>query len=393
MLSNFGWVIPGKLAGMARPRPGQAEELRAQGIGAVLALTESPPLEELAGVGFVVAHEPVADFEAPDVATLARCVAFVREQLEAGKPVVVHCHAGCGRTGTVLAAALVDQGLAPRSAIAQVRSLRPGSIETVDQERAVLRYASALGVEGGPPTVDTIRVALAGSDGRMGRVVGPAVEREPGMVLVARIEKGDDLGAAAAKSQAHVVVDFTTPATAMPNARAILGAGCHAVVGTTGFTDADLDELHRLAMSKGRGIVVAPNFALGAVLLQHLAAEAARLFPRAEIVEYHHEGKADAPSGTALRTADAIASAGAGGGPGGDAPARGGVRAGVRVHSVRLPGLLAHQEVVFGGQGETITLRHDALSRECYVPGVLASIRAVLDRVGLVHGLEAVLWP
>src|SRR5262245_30606782 len=205
MLANFGWVIPGKLAGMARPRPGQAEEIRSHGIGAVLALTETPPLEELVAEGFAVAHEPVPDFEAPDVATLSRCVAFVREQLSAGRSVLVHCHAGCGRTGTVLAAALVDQGVAPARAIAQVRSLRPGSIETAEQERAVLRYASALGVEGGLPVVETIRVALSGANGRMGRVVGPAIEREPGLALVARIEKDDDLESLAREAKADVV--------------------------------------------------------------------------------------------------------------------------------------------------------------------------------------------
>jgi 4-hydroxy-tetrahydrodipicolinate reductase len=132
---------------------------------------------------------------------------------------------------------------------------------------------------------------------------------------------------------------------------------------------------------------------VGALLLQRFAAEAARHFPRAEIVEYHHDGKTDAPSGTALRAAEAIGAAGSGGGPAGSEPSRGGVHHGVRIHAVRLPGLVAHQEVLFGGTGELLTLRHDALSRECYVAGVLAGVRGIRSRTGLVRGLEAILWP
>jgi 4-hydroxy-tetrahydrodipicolinate reductase len=397
MLSNFGWVVPGRLAGMARPRPGQARELRDEGVGAVLVLTESPPLAELEEAGLAVAHEPVPDFAPPDAETLDRCVAFVREHARAGRPVVVHCHAGYGRTGTVLAAVLVAEGFPPEDAIDRVRRLRPGSIETLEQEDAVLGYARRRAGEAvdarGKPTMPTIRVALSGAAGRMGRIVGPALEAAAGIELVARVEKDDDLGALAREAGAHVVVDFTTPAAAAGNARAALAAGCHAVVGTTGLTASDLDDLHRRALAASLGIVVAPNFALGAVLLDRLAAEVARYLPRAEIVEYHHDGKADAPSGTALRTAEAIAAAGGGGGPEGGAPSRGLSHHGVRIHSLRLPGLLAHQEALFGGHGEVLSMRHDVLSREAYVPGVLAAVRAVPTRRGLVRGLEAVLWP
>ena len=139
---------------------------------------------------------------------------------------------------------------------------------------------------------------------------------------------------------------------------------------------------------------MAPNFALGSILLQRFAAEAARLLTRCEIVEYHHDGKADAPSGTALRTAEAIAAAGsgAGGGPsGGPAGARGVEHHGVRIHAVRLPGFVAHQEVIFGGLGEVLTLRHDAISRECYLPGVVLGVRAIRGKVGLLRGLETLL--
>lgn len=239
-----------------------------------------------------------------------------------------------------------------------------------------------------------IRVALSGAAGRMGRVLDPGLSGTPGLELVARIEKDDDLVAVARAARVEVVVDFTTPAAAAQNARRILEAGCHGVIGTTGFTEADLLDLDVRAKAAGRGLLVAPNFAMGSILLQRLAAEAARLLPRCEIVEYHHDGKADAPSGTALRTAEAIAAAapGAGGGPGGGTPgARGTEHRGVHVHAIRLPGFVAHQEVIFGGLGEVLTLRHDAISRECYLAGVVLGVREVRGRVGLLRGLESVL--
>jgi 4-hydroxy-tetrahydrodipicolinate reductase len=176
----------------------------------------------------------------------------------------------------------------------------------------------------------------------------------------------------------------------------VLEARCRGVIGTTGFTDADLEDLDRRARAAGLALLVAENFALGAVLAQRFSAEAARHFPRAEVVEAHHEGKRDAPSGTALRTAAAIAAAGGGGGPSGGAPgARGADHRGVRVHSLRLPGLVARQEALFGGLGETLSIRHDATSRECYVAGVLLGVRAMAAsrHAGVVRGLEAVLWP
>jgi atypical dual specificity phosphatase len=141
MLRNFGWVLPGRLAGMARPYPGAASELTKQGVAAVLSLTEEPPLPELAGAGLRVLHVPVPDFAAPGPAALDRCVGFVRERMEAGASVVIHCHAGYGRTGTVLAACLVASGFEAPTAIEMIRRMRPGSIETPEQEDAVLRFA------------------------------------------------------------------------------------------------------------------------------------------------------------------------------------------------------------------------------------------------------------
>jgi 4-hydroxy-tetrahydrodipicolinate reductase len=157
------------------------------------------------------------------------------------------------------------------------------------------------------------------------------------------------------------------------NARDALQAGVHAVVGTTGLSQGQVDELRALAEGGSANIVIAPNFAVGAVLMMRFAAEASRHMPRAEIVELHHDGKLDAPSGTALRTAALME---------GEVP----------VHSVRLPGLVAHQEVLLGGHGETLTIRHDSLSRDSFMPGVIMAVRAVPDRPGLTQGLEPILF-
>lgn len=241
----------------------------------------------------------------------------------------------------------------------------------------------------------SIRTVLAGALGRMGRVIGPGLASAPGIELVAEVEVDDDLAAACSAAQAEVVVDFTTPSSAARNAEAALDAGCHGVIGTTGLTEDDLQRLDARARAVGRGLLVAPNFALGVLLMQRFAVEAVKWLPRVEIVEQHHDGKLDAPSGTALRTADLLARAGAAPGParGPDhgGPSRGSDLGGVRIHSLRLPGLLAHQDVVFGGPGEVLTLRHDALSRECYLPGVLEAVRRVGGHVGLVRGLETLL--
>ena len=235
-----------------------------------------------------------------------------------------------------------------------------------------------------------VRVAFAGAAGRMGRALLPGLRAAEDLDVVAEIEEGDDLEARVRDAKADVVVDFTVPASAVPNARALLAAGAHGVVGTTGFTEPDLAALDARAREVGRGLVIAPNFALGMVLLQRVAEEAARHLPAVEIDETHHTAKLDAPSGTAYDTARRIARAGgAPGRPGGEA-SRGLDVDGVHVHSLRLPGITARQEVHFGGPGEALLLRHDAAGRECYLPGVLDAIRAVLSRVGLVRGLEAV---
>ena len=237
-----------------------------------------------------------------------------------------------------------------------------------------------------------IRTVFAGAKGRMGTALLPGLERTEDVEVVARVDLSDDLVALSRAARADVVIDFTVPSSAVSNARKILEARCHGVIGTTGFTERDLVDLDARARAAGKALLVAPNFALGVLLMVRFAAEASRWFQRSDIIEIHHDGKLDAPSGTALRTAQAMGAAQSGGGPiAGEADARGSVHSGVRIHSVRLPGFTATQEVIFGAPGEVLTIRHDAFSRDCYLPGVLLGLRAVRGRTGLLRGLESIL--
>ena len=204
---------------------------------------------------------------------------------------------------------------------------------------------------------DPIRVGVCGAAGKMGQAVCAAVEAAPDLVLAGRADPALGTTLDEILPGVDVVVDFTQPDTALANALACLEAGVHVVIGTTGF---DVEPL-RAAAGRAK-VFIAPNFAIGAVLLMQFAQEAARHLPAAEIIELHHDRKLDAPSGTAARTASLIE------------PVLGRP---VPIHSVRLPGLVAHQEVIFGGQGETLTIRHDSLSRESFMPGVLLAVRRV----------------
>ena len=238
-----------------------------------------------------------------------------------------------------------------------------------------------------------IRVAVLGAAGRMGSTTCRAVADDPELELVAELG-WDDSRDVLLDAGADVAVDFTSPSSVKANVLWLLGKGVHAVVGTTGLTDPDLAEVE--AATGAANCIVAPNFAIGAVLLMEMARAAARHLPHVEITELHHDRKLDAPSGTALRTAKLIAEGrGATGtpavpGPEGH-PARGLVVEGVPIHSVRLPGLVASQEVVFGGDGQTLTLRHDAIDRAAFMPGVLVAIKQVGARPGLTVGLEHLL--
>jgi len=217
------------------------------------------------------------------------------------------------------------------------------------------------------------RVAVAGAAGRMGQTVCNAVEGAPDMELTGRADPALNASLADALKDADVLVDFTVPASAVANAREAVAAGVHVVIGTTGFDPAELGDLDNAKAN----VFIAPNFAIGAVLMMEFATQAAKHMAKAEIIELHHDRKVDAPSGTAARTAALMSEAS--GKP-------------VPVHSVRLPGLVAHQEVILGDVGQTLTIRHDSTDRESFMPGVLLAIRKVGDLTGSpVVGLERLL--
>lgn len=238
-----------------------------------------------------------------------------------------------------------------------------------------------------------IQVAVFGAKGRMGSEVVRAVEAAEDLELAGAYDAGDGVDLAGV----DVAVDFTSPDAVMDNLRACAAAGVHAVVGTTGFDEARLAELRDLLEGTGLGILVAPNFGIAAVLMMQFAAQAARFFDSVEVVELHHPGKVDAPSGTARRTAELIAAARQGMPAMPDATsqslegARGADVSGVRVHAVRLAGLVAHQEVLLGGSGESLTIRHDSYDRASFMPGVLLGVREISSRPGLTVGLEHLL--
>lgn len=246
---------------------------------------------------------------------------------------------------------------------------------------------------------EQIKVAVLGAAGRMGSTVVEAVRAAPGLEVVASIDAGDDLSRLTDVG-AQVAVDFTVPSVTEANVHALIDAGIHVVVGTTGWAEDSLGRVRdHLANRPGVGVVIAPNFALGAVLAMTFAARAARYFESVEVIELHHPDKVDAPSGTARHTAAAIgvARAQAGVGPSPDATttaldgARGADVDGIRVHSVRLRGLIAHEEILLGNTGELLTIRHDSFDRVSFMPGVLHAVRNVGARPGLTVGLEHLL--
>lgn len=257
-----------------------------------------------------------------------------------------------------------------------------------------------------------IRVLVNGALGRMGSEVCKKVWAEPDLELAGVVDRRDgavslgegvvfgidtDLVHCIENTKPDVVVDFTRPDVVMDNLRKVLSLGVRAVVGTTGFSDADLEEVDQLAKANNTALLIAPNFALGAVVMMKLACEAAKYFPNVEIIEKHHDNKLDAPSGTAIITAQKIAEVRKAMRQGHPEEretmdgARGADFEGMRIHSVRLPGYVASQEVIFGGQGETLHISTDPVSRECYMPGVALGCRNIMDKVGLVYGLDKLL--
>lgn len=261
-----------------------------------------------------------------------------------------------------------------------------------------------------------IKVLVAGAAGRMGRQVCRAVWEQEDMELTAAVDPahagenigllaglpgagpvvGDRLGDELKHTRPDVVVDFTESRAVMENARQAAAGGAYLVIGTTGLTSQQMDELHLVCEQHQVAALVAPNFAMGAVLMMRFARQAARFLPGVEIIELHHDQKKDAPSGTALKTAEEIWQDWVGSGrpraeeeklPG----VRGGDYQGIKIHSVRLPGLVAHQEVILGGTGEVLTIRHDSLSRESFMPGVLLGIRRIRQARGLIYGLDKIM--
>lgn len=262
-----------------------------------------------------------------------------------------------------------------------------------------------------------IRVLVCGAYGKMGREVLKAVHRDEHLSIVGAVDVksdfadvgeligtnrigvvvGNDLETVIQETRPQVMVDFTNPEAVMNNLLVAIRNGVCPVVGTTGLSEVQLTQIRELCHQKHVNAIIAPNFSLGAILMMRLAKEAANLFPHVEIIEMHHDQKLDAPSGTALRTAELIMQSRgkmAQGHP--DeveklSGARGGETGGVRIHSVRLPGYVAHQEVIFGGLGQTLTIRHDSVSRESFMPGVILACRKVLSVDGFVYGLENIL--
>ena len=261
--------------------------------------------------------------------------------------------------------------------------------------------------------MEQIKVVVFGAAGRVGREVVTAVCQDPGMSLVGAVDAkvaGDSLvlpdgsGSVPFSSdyaeildtcKPDVAVDFTVARASMPALRTAAPKGVHTVIGATGFSEDDLEEMKQLALDHNVGIFVAPNFALGAVMMIHLAKIAGKYFDHAEIIELHHDHKLDAPSGTALTTAQEMGAAR--GRPflppatGEPTESRGLNVEGIDIHSVRLPGLMAHQEVLFGGPGQTLSIRHDTINRECYMPGVLMAVKEMTKRRGFVYGLDTLL--
>ncbi|MEW5811025.1 MAG: 4-hydroxy-tetrahydrodipicolinate reductase [Actinomycetota bacterium] len=242
-----------------------------------------------------------------------------------------------------------------------------------------------------------MRVGVLGAKGKVGATMVAGVEAADDLTFTTGVDAGDALSSLA-DTDTEVVIDFTHPSVVMDNLKFLIDNGIHAVVGTTGFTDERLDQVRAWLDAKpGVSVLIAPNFAIGAVLSMHFAQQAAKYFESVEVIELHHPHKADAPSGTAARTAKLIAEARKDMPPNPDATstglegARGADVDGIPVHSVRLAGLVAHQEVLFGTQGETLTIRHDSIDRTSFVPGVLLAVRKIRDYPGLTVGLEPLL--
>jgi len=230
----------------------------------------------------------------------------------------------------------------------------------------------------------------------MGKESVKAVNEDPDLDLVAQTDLGDTLPGIIDQTRAQVVVDFTTASAAMKNAGCIIESGVRPVIGTSGLLPEQIAELQKLCKKQNLGGIIVPNFAIGAVLMMKYSQDAVKYFPHVEVIEMHHDHKADAPSGTAIKTANLLAESRDSAPPPVDekeilSGARGANAEDIRIHSVRLPGLVAHQEVIFGGQSQTLTIRHDSIHRDSFMPGVCLACKKVMDLNELVYGLEHLL--
>lgn len=241
-----------------------------------------------------------------------------------------------------------------------------------------------------------IRILVNGAFGKMGQETVKVVQQDPEFKLVGQTGRADNLTTAIASAQADIVIDFTNPLSVYQNALTILNAGARLVLGTTGLTPDQIADLTKFCLQEKRGAVIAPNFSIGAVLMINFAQQAARYYSNVEIIELHHAGKLDAPSGTALKTAEAIAKELK---PVANAKplkeivpgSRGANSHGIPIHAVRLPGLVANEEIIFGGIGETLKICHNTINREAFMPGVLLACKKVMQLDRLVYGLEKLL--
>ena len=242
-----------------------------------------------------------------------------------------------------------------------------------------------------------LNVIINGANGKMGQEAVKAVENDPNLILVAKTDINDNLAEIITGSKSNIVVDLTHPSCVFENCKTILNNNNHAVVGTTGLTQDQLKELETIAKKQSKTIIICPNFAISAILMMRFAQEAAKFMDRCEIIEYHHDKKADAPSGTAIKTAqlinennetintetlneDELI-------PG----SRGAIVNNIPIHAIRIPGVVANQEVIFGTTGQSLTVRHDTISREAFMPGLIIAIKATSSHEGLIYGLEKII--
>ncbi|MDY6842694.1 MAG: 4-hydroxy-tetrahydrodipicolinate reductase [Thermodesulfobacteriota bacterium] len=242
----------------------------------------------------------------------------------------------------------------------------------------------------------TVRVLVNGIAGRMGSLSAEAIRADDDLELAGGVDIGGNLSAAIAEFTPNIVIDFTTPKSVFENAKTIIAAGVHPVIGTSGISTSQIEVLQAHCAKRGLGGLIVPNFAISAVLMMKFAREAARYFPNVEIVELHHDAKVDAPSGTAIRTAELIAESrsqftSTTASSSGNSSSRGSLCEGIPIHAVRLPGFVAHQEVIFGGNGQALTIRQDSFSRESFAAGICLACRKVGKLQQLYYGLEHIL--